>query len=130
MKKKLKYLVVLIMLFTTSRVYAATYVDCGKVKHLPYKILQLSNTVVNILQIAVPIILIILGSVDFVKAVSSQKDDEIKKAQGMFIKRLILGALVFFIVVIVKLLISAIGGNSDNVWSCVECFVNNASNCK
>ena len=130
MKKKLKYIVTLIMVFTASKVHAATYVDCGSVKHLPYKVLQISNTVINIMQIAVPIILILLGSIDFVKAVSSQKEDDIKKAQGMFIKRLILGALVFFIVVIVKLLLSAIGANDDGIWGCVECFVNNASNCK
>ncbi len=130
MKRNLKYLVVFIILFTTNRVHAATYVDCGSVKHLPYKVLQISNTVINIMQIAVPIILILLGSIDFVKAVSSQKEDDIKKAQGMFIKRLILGALVFFIVVIVKLLLSAIGANDDGIWGCVECFVNNASNCK
>ena len=130
MKKKLKYLITLIMVFTSSNVHAATYVDCGSVKHLPYKVLQISNTVINVLQIAVPVILIIMGSVDFVKAISSQKEDEIKKAQGVFVKRLIMGALVFFIVVIVKLLISVIGGNSDGLWSCVECFVNNASSCK
>lgn len=131
MKKIFKYLVALIMVFANSKVHAVTYVDCGdKIKHLPYKVLEISNTVINVLQIAVPVILIIMGSVDFVKAISSQKEDEIKKAQGVFVKRLIMGALVFFIVVIVKLLISVIGGNSDGLWSCVECFVNNASSCK
>ena len=85
---------------------------------------------INVLQIAVPVILIIMGSIDFLKAVSSSKDDDIKKAQGMFIKRLVMGALVFFVFVIVKLLISAIGGDSDGIWGCVECFINNASNCK
>lgn len=132
MKNKIKYVITfMVLMFVSYPVYAkTTYVDCGKVKHLPYKVLQLSNTVINILQIAVPIILIIMGSVDFVKAVSSQKEDDIKKAQGMFVKRLIMGALVFFIIVIVKLLISVIGGNSDGIWSCVECFVNSASSCK
>lgn len=132
MKNKIKYIITfLVMMIISSPVYAkSTYVDCGKVKHLPYKVLQLSNTVISILQIAVPVILILMGSVDFVKAVSSQKEDDIKKAQGMFIKRLIMGALVFFIVVIVKLLISIIGGNNDGIWGCVECFVNKASSCK
>ena len=130
MKKIFKYLVALIMVFTASKVHAATYVDCGdKIKHLPYKVLEISNTVINVLQIAVPVILIIMGSVDFVKAISSQNDEEIKKAQGMFIKRLIMGALVFFIIVIVKLLISVIGGNTDGIWKCVECFVNNSKSC-
>lgn len=132
MKNRIKYFITSIVAFIlSSPVYAkGTYVTCGSIKNLPYKVLQLSNTVVNIMQIAVPIILIIMGTIDFVKAVSSQKEDDIKKAQGLFIKRLVMGALVFFIFVIVKLLISAIGGNNDGIWGCVECFINNASNCK
>ena len=132
MKNRIKYFITSIVAFIlSSPVYAkGTYVTCGSIKNLPYKVLQLSNTVVNIMQIAVPIILIIMGSIDFVKAISSQKEDDIKKAQGMFIKRLIMGALVFFIFVIVKLLISLIGGNNDDIWGCVECFINSASNCK
>ncbi len=132
MKNKFKYIITLIIAFILSTpVYAkGTYVTCGSIKNLPYKVLQLSNTVINVLQIAVPVILIIMGSIDFLKAVSSSKDDDIKKAQGMFIKRLVMGALVFFVFVIVKLLISAIGGDSDGIWGCVECFINNASNCK
>ena len=132
MKNKFKYIITLIIAFILSKpVYAkGTYVTCGSIKNLPYKVLELSNTVINVLQIAVPVILIIMGSIDFLKAVSSSKDDDIKKAQGMFIKRLVMGALVFFVFVIVKLLISAIGGDSDGIWGCVECFINNASNCK
>ena len=132
MKKKIKYVFTILMnfLFIFPVAAKAKYVDCGKVKHLPYKVIQLSNTIINILQIAVPIILIIMGSVDFVKAISSQKEDDVKKAQGMFIKRLVMGALVFFIFVIVKLIISIIGGNTDGVWKCVECFVNNSKACK
>ena len=132
MKNKFKYIITLIIAFILSTpVYAkGTYVTCGSIKNLPYKVLELSKTVINVLQIAVPVILIIMGSIDFLKAVSSSKDDDIKKAQGMFIKRLVMGALVFFVFVIVKLLISAIGGDSDGIWGCVECFINNASNCK
>lgn len=130
MKNKVKYLITLISsIFIAAPVYAATYVKCGKIQELPYKVLQLSNTIINIMQIAVPIILVLMGTVDLVKAISSQKDDDIKKAQGVFIKRLIMGALVYFVVVIVKLLISIIG-NNNGIWGCVECFVSNASKCK
>ena len=76
-----------------------------------------------------PIILVVMGVVDFLKAISSQKEDDIKKAQGTFIKRLIMGALVYFVIVIVKFLISIIG-NDDSIWGCVECFVVNAGGCK
>ena len=131
MKKKVSYIITIIMsIITVFPIYAkTTTVTCGKIQELPLKVLELSNTVINIMQIAVPVILVIMGTVDLVKAVSSQKDDDIKKAQGVFIKRLIMGALVYFVVVIVKLLISIIGNNNE-IWGCVECFVSNASKCK
>ena len=131
MKKKVSYIITIIMsIITVFPIYAkTTTVTCGKIQELPLKVLELSNTVINIMQIAVPVILVIMGTVDLVKAVSSQKDDDIKKAQGVFIKRLIMGALVYFVVVIVKLLISIIG-NNNGIWGCVEFFVSNASKCK
>ena len=130
MKKKLSYLFVfLITLLSSINVYAATYVSCGKIKSLPYKVLELSNFVVDVMQVAVPIILVLMGTVDLVKATASQKEDEIKKAQGAFVKRLLIGALVYSVVVIVKLLISVIG-DTAGIWGCVECFVDSASKCK
>lgn len=131
MKRKITYIFMSILsFFTFSPIYAKTkVVACGNIKEVPYKILQLSNTGINIIQIIVPIILVVMGAIDFLKAISSQKEDEIKKAQGTFIKRLIMGALVYFVIVIVKFLISIIG-NDDSIWGCVECFVVNAGNCK
>lgn len=131
MKNRIGYIILFLPLIFISPVYAkTTYVKCGNIQQLPYKILQLSNTGINILQILVPVILVILGTVDLVKAVASQKDDELKKAQTTFVKRLIMGALVYFVVVIVKLLISVIGNGNESIWHCVECFVSNASKCK
>lgn len=131
MRKKIKCLMLSVFcLFLGSPVYAYKEVSCGKIHNLPYKVLQISNLAITIMQVAVPVILVLLGSIDLLKAVSSQKEDEIKKAQGIFIKRLIMGALVFFVVVIVKLITSIIGGNSDGIWKCVECFVSGANKCK
>lgn len=105
------------------------YVNCGKIQSLPYKILQLSNLAVKTTQAIIPTILVIMGSVDFVKAISSQKEDDMKKAQSNFIRKLILGALVFFLFAIVKLVLSIIGGNKDSILECVNCFINNAKKC-
>ena len=59
-----------------------------------------------------------------VKAVTSGKEDDIKKAQGTFIKRLIAGALVFFVIVIVKLLISFAGDFTSPMTKCMDAFLN------
>ena len=62
--------------------------------------------------------------IDLMKAVIAQKEDEIKKAQMTFVKRLIAGALVFFVIVIVKMLISFVADDSKNIMNCVNCFIN------
>lgn len=56
---------------------------------------------IPLLQIGIPIVLIVLGMIDLGKAVIASKEDEIKKAQGMLIKRLIYAIAVFFVVTIV-----------------------------
>ena len=78
------------------------------------------------IQVAVPVILILLGSIDLFKGITAGKEDEMKKGQQVFIKRLVVGALIFFITVIAKFFISIVAdSNESNIISCIECFVNN-----
>lgn len=104
------------------------YVYCGNIGKIPRKIPELTSWFITIVEIVVPVILVIMGAIDFVKAITGQKEDEIKKGQQIFIKRLITGLLIFFIIAIVKLLIGVVssGGNeSKNIVDCIECFLNN-----
>ena len=71
-------------------------------------ILGVVRTVLTIIQIAVPILLIIMGSLDLMKAVMAGKEDEIKKAQGTFVKRAIAAVIVFFIPLVVSLVMGLI----------------------
>ena len=106
----------------SSNFFCSTF---GPEVQFPRQLATIVHMVIIVMQLLVPILLVIFGSIDFVKAVSSQKEDEIKKGQQVFLKRLIAGALVFFVVAIVKLIISMFGSaNSDgNLMSCVNCFV-------
>lgn len=54
-----------------------------------------------IVQIAIPILLIVLGTVDLGKAVIASDDKDVKAAQGRLIKRIIYAVLIFFITTIV-----------------------------
>lgn len=91
---------------------------------MDYKIASIVHLIFLIIQIAVPIILVVFGMIDLLKAVIASKDDEIKKAQMTFVKRLIAAAIVFFVFVIVKLVISLVADDSKNLINCVNCFVN------
>ena len=62
----------------------------------------LIGNIIRILQIAIPIIIILLGSIDLGKAVMAGDDKVIKESQKMFIKRLVYGVVVFFVIFIVR----------------------------
>ena len=106
-------------------------VSCGggMVEHIPKSVVNTTNIAYNIIQVVVPIILIIMGMITLIRSVTAGKEDEIKKAQMAFVKKLIVGALVFFVFVIVKLLISVVADASDkgNIMKCANCFLNNKS---
>lgn len=56
-----------------------------------------------------PVAVIVLAILDFIKAIGADKDDEMKKAQGRFVKRLIAAALVFIIPLIIEFVLDKMG---------------------
>ena len=86
---------------------------------IPDNLSNIIATIVNLIKIAVPILLVIFGMLDLGKAVISQKEDEIKKGQQTFFKRLLAAALAFLVVVIAQFIIGLVAGGNDNeFWNC------------
>ena len=102
-------------------------VTCGNVTGIPAKLPKLSSEAFTLIEIAIPIILVLMGTIDLFKAITANKEDEMTKARGVFVKRLITGALVFFIFAIIKLVIGFIDNkaNTNNITQCMDCFINN-----
>ena len=98
---------------------------CGD-DYIPYALPQIVKVIYSILKIVTPIIIIIFGMIDFLKAVMTQKEDEIKKGQQTFVKRLIMGALVFLVFFFVEIIIGFVAPKEENqsMWNCVDCFIN------
>lgn len=94
---------------------------CGWIPDPPIKFVY---HIINLIKNLTPAVLIIMGSLDFGKAVISHKEDEMKKAQVAFIKKLIAGAAVFFVVVfaqwIIKLLSNAGVSDGNKAFKCVS----------
>lgn len=109
-------------------------VQCMNGVDIPEVLPNVVHMIVLIIKIAVPIGLIIFGMMDLGKAVMSSKEDEIKKAQQLFIKRILSAVLVFFVVSIVQLTFGLLN-NADsnmgagNVNNCIDCFLNGAKSC-
>ncbi len=124
----MKKIVVLItsLFIGMSFASAETYekIQCGDTA-FPLLAADITSTVIFIIQLVVPILIVVLGSLDFLKAVASQKEDEIKKGFPTFIKRLIAGIIVFFVVVIVKTIIGLVVPADDktSILACTDCFV-------
>lgn len=80
-------------------------------------VMSLVKLIMNVICIVVPIILIVLGSLDLFKAVTAGKEEDIKKKQKALITRLIAGVLVFLVPTIVKVLMSLIGSDAwEKCW--------------
>ena len=78
----------------------------------PPSIAYMINLVLKYVRIIVPILIIVLGTIDFARAVVADKEDEMKKAQVTFVKRIIAGVAVFFVPIIVNIVM----GLADIVW--------------
>ena len=96
-------------------------------KDIPSNLVGLIQLVYKAIQIWVPIILIIVGMFDMGKAVTQQKEDEIKKAQSLLIKKAVAAALVFLMFSLVSLVVSIVNIDSDS-WNCVEYLLTGKSN--
>ena len=68
-----------------------------------------------IIQIGIPILLIVMGTIDLGKAVMSSDDKEIKGATGKLIKRAIAAVAVFFVTTIVSLLMGLFTKSNTNI---------------
>ena len=132
MKKKnivLFMMLLMLLLMPVANVFAVTKVSCGNVTDIPEKIPELTSFAVTLIQVLVPIILVIMGSLDLFKGITSQKEEEIKKGQKVFIKRLITASIIFFAIVVVKFFISVVSeSNSVDIISCIDCFLSKKCN--
>lgn len=108
--------------------YTKDTVSCGNnmASDIPKLLPQVISIIYNIIQVAIPVLLVVLGLMDFMKALSAQKEDNMKKSQQLFVKRLISAAIIFFAFAIVKLVISFVAdGNNSDIMDCAECFIKN-----
>lgn len=134
MKKKLIFIILFMLclvVISTENVLAAgvtSYVSCGSTA-LPSEIAGIIRAVFLILQICVPIGIIVMGSLDFAKAVIASDADKIKKNQKKFITRLITGALVFFVFVVVKFIIKITDTTTGGYANCLNCLINSNEGC-
>ena len=91
---------------------------------VPSTLVNIVGLIYKAIQIGVPIILIIIGMFDMGKAITQQKEDEIKKAQSLLVKKAIAAALVFLMFSLVQLVVSVVSpdttASGSESWACVK----------
>ena len=91
--------------------------------------LRIVGVIYKGIQIIVPIVLIIVGMLDFAKAVTEKNEDKIKEAQKKLIQKAIAAVAVFLVTVIVGVLMRIVGNNDYK--GCMECITGPfSSSCK
>ncbi len=93
--------------------------------NIPNQVVNIIHIVFVAIKIGVPLILIFVGMFDMARAITLQKEDEIKKAQNLLVRKAVAAALVFLMLSLVSTLFSVVGGEgSENIWSCVNALLN------
>ena len=96
--------------------------DIGEGRDAILTMIYYVKLVLRILQIAVPIGLILFGTIDMAKAVIAGDEKKMKEAQKPFIKRIVSEVIVFLIPYIVSVVVGLVTSNGDykGCWDAAE----------
>ena len=97
-------------------------------------VLQIVGYVLLIFKIVVPLIIIILGSVDFGSAVVAGEDKAIKESALKLLKRFLVGIIIFLLPTLVRIIYYSINTKVDQELKtetevCIDCLTK-PSECK
>lgn len=101
-------------------------IDCGQdIIGIPVETAKIMRTIYLLIKIFAPLVLVFMGMLDFGKAVIGSSEDDIKKKQNKFIKRLIAAAVLFLVMAIVELVFSLLAkaGFADAT-ACINAILN------
>ena len=127
MKKKLLFITLysVFLANNSTKGLATEYISCGG-SAFPKMAIDTAHTFFLILQIVTPLVIIVLGMMDYMKAVTATIN-EMDKHKKTFIRRLTAGAMVFVVTTLVQMIV---GFTSDsNHASCVTCIVRGSNAC-
>ena len=93
------------------------------------RIFRIARRIIEILKIIIPIGLIIMGSIDFYKVVTSSNDGELNKSIKTLTVRIIISIVIFFIPTLVNILVNALPSkDKSDFYNCKVCFFGDEKN--
>lgn len=79
------------------------------------------------IRIGVPILLIIVGMFDMGRAIVAKKEEDVKKAQQLLVKKIVVGVIVFLLPYFVELVIK-IATRDNQVVDCIKRLIDYKTN--
>lgn len=99
------------------------------------KTFQIVGYILYVAKIIVPLLLIIMGTIDFAKATISSDDKAPKEAVATLIKRVLIAVIIFLIPTILNFLLSLVNGATETFTDskftdCTDCLLDPFGDCK
>ena len=124
MKNKFKLLCLLSLLSIPNVAFATKYIVCGNDRHIPYAFADIFSIIIVIIRIIVPILIVIMGMVSYLKIVMSGKaEEDMKKGLKQLINSVLAAIVIFFIVSIINFAIGLTAGKDNSASACISCLV-------
>lgn len=138
MKKKITIVSfsIIMFLFNMNTIYAAGFSSSGVISacgfDIPDRIPSFTSGLYNLVKIFIPIAIIIMGMIDFAKAVMANEEKKMNDSKKSFITRLLAGVIIFLIMAVVQFVFRQIETDDRNGFAnCVSCLLsNNEDACK
>ena len=107
---------------TEKEVTDESYLVMGEKTYVPYQIVRVVRSIIKLIKYVVPVILVLMGMIDFGKVVLGKPEDQMKKAKSAFIARFVSAILVFLVISIVEIVVNLVSTNDNNL-KFLKCFV-------
>lgn len=97
------------------------------------KALSFIGFIIFFLKMLIPLIIIIMATFDYYKAIIDDKDDALVKQTKVLLKRILIGIIIFFIPTFINLSLMLVSGWSDienDYKKCAKCLLDPISSCE
>lgn len=109
------------------------YVKCGTSGGIPKPVPQLTTIAFTLLLVATPLVLIAFSILTLIKTIASGNAEEISKAKGKLLKKIIITAIIYLVAFLVQFVVNRIATNTtdkNTFAKCMSCFLYySADNC-
>lgn len=124
--KKMLFIYTMFISLISTSVFASECFVCGNT-YFPLGISTLVRNIFNLIKVLVPVIIIIMGMIDLLKAVIASDEKKMSEATPKLIRKLISGIMIFLILSIVQFVFKNVLNNNglftDSMMDCVNYFI-------